>query len=90
MCGVRGHLARDCPQNAGTSRGGRAPNTAYVQRGTGGNRSRGRRARFGGLNVVYDSEGYEYPVDDQGVIYFPDEEKADAENNEDQNRQENQ
>ena len=89
VCGVRGHLARDCPQNSGTSRGGRAPNTAYVQRGTGGNRSRGRRTRFSGLNVVYDSEGYEYPVDDNGLIYFPDEEQAGVENNEDQNKQEN-
>ena len=88
MCGVHGHLARDCPQNAGTSRGGRGPNTVYVQRGTGGNRSRGRRARFSGLNVVYDAEGYEYPVDDQGMICFPENEQ-DGANNEEQNQQEN-
>ena len=41
------------------------------------------------MNVVYDSEGYEYPVDDNGLIYFPDEEQAGVENNEDQNKQEN-
>ena len=30
-----------------------------------------RRMRFSGLNVVYDEEGYEYPVDDEGRIYVP-------------------
>ena len=88
VCGVRGYLARDCPQNAGTSRGSRNPNTVYVQRGTGGNRSRGRRTRFSGLNVVYDSESYEYPVDDQGMIFFPENEQ-DGANNKEQNQQEN-
>ena len=59
-----------------------------MQRGIGGNRGRGRRARFSGLNVVYDSEGYEYPVDDQGMICFPENEQ-DGANNEEKNQQEN-
>ena len=92
VCGVRGHLARYCPQNATTSRGGRTFNAGnqsrFVQRGTSGNRSRGRRTRFSGLNVVYDAEGYEYPVDDHGMICFPEDEQNDV-NNEDQTQQEN-
>ena len=92
VCGVRGHLARDCPQNATTSREGRTFNagnqSGFVQRGTGGDRSRGRRTRFSGLNVVYDAEGYEYPVDDYGMIRFPKNEQNNV-NNEDQTQQEN-
>ena len=59
-----------------------------VQRGTFSNRSRGRRTRFSGLNVVYDAEGQEYPVDDNGVIYIPADEQTGA-NNEEQSQQEN-
>ena len=83
-CGQYGHYAGQCPKRAsgsgssgtaqsvnqrsnfaqarGGSRGGRG--------GQGGNR-RGngrRRTRFSGLNVVYDAEGYEYQVDDDGNI----------------------
>ena len=43
-----------------------------------GNRSKGRRSRFSGLNVVYDAEGQEYPVDDNGIIYIPADEQTGA------------
>ena len=32
---------------------------------------RGRTVRFGGLNVLYDEAGNEYPVDDAGQLYVP-------------------
>ena len=74
MCGVRGHLAHDYPQNTTASRGGRTSNAGqqfgFVHRGTAGNRSRGRRTHFSGLNVIYGVEGNEYPVDDTGTLYF--------------------
>ena len=75
-CGVRGHLARDCPQklvqaqgsgNAGPSRG--TFNTSG-QKGPRG-RGRGRQVRFGGLNVLYDEDGNAFPVDDAGQLYVP-------------------
>ena len=75
-----------------TSRGGRTSNTGnqsgFVQRGTGGNRSRGRRSRFSGLNIVFDAEGNEHPVDGNGVVHIPDDEQTGA-NNEEQTQQEN-
>ena len=40
------------------------------------------------MNVVYDAEGNEYPVDDNGVMYIPEDEQTDA-NNEEQTQQEN-
>ena len=40
------------------------------------------------MNIVYDSEGYEYPVDDQGMSCFL-ENEHDGANNEQQNQQEN-
>ena len=52
------------------------------QRGGGqrGNRRGGRRARFSGLNVMYDTEGNEYPVDENGnlVLEFAEEDDADT------------
>ena len=39
--------------------------------GPGRSRGRGRHVRFAGFNVLYDSEGQEYPVDDYGQIYVP-------------------
>ena len=30
-----------------------------------------RQARFKGVNVLYDSKGYEYPMDDYKQIYVP-------------------
>ena len=48
--------------------------------GRGGNRRGGgnRRTRFLGLNVVYDAEGNEYPIDEDGniVLEFIEEEGA--------------
>ena len=48
--------------------------------GNRGNRRGGgnRRTRFSGLNVVYDAEGNEYPIDENGnlVIEFVEEEDA--------------
>ena len=74
-CGVRGHIARDCPQaaqsrgsgNAMPSRGGLSKSGQKGPRG----RGRGRTVRFGGLNVLYDEAGNEYPVDDAGQLYVP-------------------
>ena len=34
-------------------------------------RGRGRKARFGAMNILYDEEGYEYPIDEYGQIYVP-------------------
>ena len=77
-CGVRGHLARDCPQtgtkqtqgcgNAGPSR---RILTQSGQKGPQRGRGRGRQVRFGALNVLYDGDGNEYPVDDAGQLYVP-------------------
>ena len=75
-CGVRGHLARDCPQNmqsqgsssAGSSRG---KFSQSVHRGTKGRGRGGRQVRFSALNVLYDDEGNQYPVDDAGQLYVP-------------------
>ena len=74
-CGVRGHLARGCPQvaqsqgsgNASPSRGRFSQSSQKGPR----NRGRGRQARFGAMGVVYDEEGYEYPIDDYGQLYVP-------------------
>ena len=82
VCGVRGYLALDCPQGTSASRGGSTSSSVnqsrFVHRGTSSNRSRGRRTHFSGLNVVYDAEGQEYPVDDNGVIYIPVDEQTGA------------
>ena len=59
-----------------------------MHQGTTTNRRRGRRTRFSGLNVVYDAEGQEYPVDDSGMIYIPADERTDADA-EEQPQQEN-
>ena len=92
VCRVRGHLARDCPQGTSASRGGSTSSSVnqprFVQRGTSSNRSRGQRTRFSGLNVVYDAEGQEYSIDDNGVIYIQADEQTGA-NNEEQPQQEN-
>ena len=72
---MRGHLARDCPQavqsqgsgNAVPSRGRFSQSGQKGPRG----RGRGRSVRFGGLNVLYDEAGNEYPVDNAGQLYVP-------------------
>ena len=38
---------------------------------SGPKRGRGRQVWFGGLNVLYNSEGCEYLVDDYGQVYVP-------------------
>ena len=40
------------------------------------------------MNVVYDAEGYEYPIDDNGMICFPEGERIGTEN-EEKKQQEN-
>ena len=32
-------------------------------------RGRGRQVRFGVMNILYDEEVYEYPIDEYGQIY---------------------
>jgi len=53
--------------NAGPSRGTFGQSGQKGPRGKG----RGRSVRFGGLNVLYDETGNEYPVDDAGQLYVP-------------------
>ena len=77
-CGVRGHLARNCPQagkapsqGSGTAGPSRGSSFKSVQRGTRGRGRGGRQVRFSGLSVLYDDEGNQYPVDDAGQLYVP-------------------
>ena len=73
-CGVRGHLARGCPQSrqARSTGSNSTKNAPSFKSGRGGpRRGRGRQVRFGGMGVVYDKEGNECPVDDEGQIYIP-------------------
>ena len=78
LCGVHGHLGRDCPQagaapqgsgNAGPSQRKFTQSGQKGPRGRG--RGRGRSVRFGDLNVLYDEARNEYPVDDAGQLYVP-------------------
>ena len=74
-CGVRGHLACDCPQAVplqGSVNMG-PPKGTFTQSGQKGPRGRGkgRRVRFGGLNVLYDEDKTAYPMDDAGQLYVP-------------------
>ena len=80
-CGQHGHYAGQCPKTAGSSASnstGQSVNQRINQAqrhrgssgargGRGGNCQGGRRIRFSGLNVLYDIEGYEYQVDDDGT-----------------------
>ena len=83
-CGVRGHLARDCPQarsqSGGSSQNSSSKGTSFKsgQRGPQRGRGRGRQVRFGALNVLYDEDGNSYPVDDAGQLYIPLEYALDA------------
>ena len=76
-CGVRGHLARHCPnsgtqsQTLGSSSFGTTRGSSFKSGRSGPKRGRGRHVRFGRLNVLYNSEGCEYPVDDYGQVYVP-------------------
>ena len=83
-CGQYGHYSAQCPRSASTSGSNASAqsvnqrsNFAQARGGSRGARGgfsgnrRGngrRRTRFSGLNVVYDAEGYEYQVDDDGNI----------------------
>ena len=74
-CGMRGHLARDCPQTVqSTGSGNVMPSRGNFsksgQKGPRG-RGRGRPVRFSGMNVLYDEAGNEYPVDDADQLYVP-------------------
>ena len=58
-------------------------NAAQVRGSRGGyrgNRRGGRRTRFSGIDVLYDAEGNEYPVDENGnlTLEFAVEDDADA------------
>ena len=88
-CGQYGHYASQCPKVVSTS-GSSGTAQSVNQRNNfgqthggqrqGGNRRGGgnRRTRFSGLNVVYDAEGNEYPIDENGniVLEFVEEEDA--------------
>ena len=96
-CGVRGHLAREYPststQSLTLSGGGSGPTRgSSFKSGESGPRrehGRGMQVRFAGMNVLYDAEGYEYPVDDYGQIYIPLEaEQTAAEINEEEKNKE--
>ena len=67
-------MARDCAQ-PGNMTGGTSSHVARTQKSVQRGRKRGRgnsqRVRFSGLNIVYDEEGYDYPVDNEGRIYIP-------------------
>ena len=88
-CGQYGHYASQCPKGASTS-GSSSTAQSVNQRsnfaqarggqGRGGNRRGGgnRRTRFSGLNVVYDAEGNEYPIDEDGNIVLEFIEEDDA------------
>ena len=92
-CGQYGHYASQCPRGASTSGSSNTAqsvnqrsNVAQARGSRGGFRGnrRGagnRRTRFSGLNVVYDAEGNEYPIDENGnlVLEFVDEEDYEME-----------
>ena len=88
-CGQYGHYASQCPKGASTSSSSstaqsvnQRSNFAQARggQGRGGNRRGGsnRRTRFSGLNVVYDAEGNEYPIDEDGNIVLEFIEEDDA------------
>ena len=88
-CGQYGHYASQCPRAASTSGSSGTAQSANQRnnfgqaregQGRGGNHRGGgnRRTQFLGLNVVYDAEGNEYPIDEDGNIFqeFVEEEDA--------------
>ena len=88
-CGQYGHYASQCPRAASTSGSNttaqsvnQRSNNAQVRGQRGGrfrgNRRGGRGARFSGMNVIYDTEGNEYPVDENGNIVLEIAEEYDA------------
>ena len=100
-CGQYGHYSAQCPRSASTSGSNASAqsvnqrsNFAQARGGSRGARggfrgnrrgNGGRRARFSGLQVVYDEEGYEYQVDDDGNIvldFDPEDNAATSQQNE--------
>ena len=82
---MHGHSAHDYPStsNLSMSGGSTGPTHASLwrsgQSGPRRGKGRGRHVRFSGINVLYGSKGYEYPMDDYRKIYVPLEaEPADA------------
>ena len=78
-CGVHGHLACDYPSTStqlltlsgGSSGPTRGSSFKSGQSDPRCGRGRGRQVRSGGLNGVYDEEGYEYPIDNFHQLYVP-------------------
>ena len=75
---MRGHLARDCPltkgatsQGSGSAGPSRGKFSQSGHKGPQRGRGRGQQVRFSALNVLYNEDGYEYPVDDAGQLYVP-------------------
>ena len=74
-CRVCGHLAHDYPttSNPSTSDGSTGPTRESSSKsgrtGLGQSKRRGQHVHFGGMNVLYDYEWYEYSVDDYEQIY---------------------
>ena len=97
--GQYGHYASQCPRGASTSGSSstaqsvnQRSNFTQARGNLGGNRANrqgggNRRTRFSGLNVVYDAEGNEYSVDEDGnlTLDFIDEEDAAASQQNQQN-----
>ena len=88
---MHGHLAHDCPGTGNSSMSGgssgptRRSSSKSGQSGPRRGRRRGRHVCFGSMNVLYDSRGYEYPVDDYRHIYVPlQSEQTDASVNEEE------
>ena len=42
-----------------------------MHKGTRGRGRGNRQVRFSGLSVLYDDEGNQYPIDDEGQLYVP-------------------
>ena len=100
-CGQYGHYSAQCPRAASTSGSSataqsvnQRSNFAQARGGTrgarGGSRGNrrgngGRRTRFSGLQVVYDAEGYEYQVDEDGNIVLDFEDDATTSQQNDKN-----
>ena len=74
-CGVRGHIARDCPPSSTVAWEWQC--CALPWRIIQIRAERPKRKRKGSngsvrvLNVLYDEAGNEYPVDDAGQLYVP-------------------
>ena len=76
---MRGHFARNYPSSntqSLTLSGGsfgptRGSSSKFGQSGPRHGQGRGRQTWFAGMGIVYDDEGYEYPVDDYGQLYVP-------------------